>query len=196
MIGELFYIIGASGAGKDSLMNYARLKINGSIPLLFAHRYITRPHAEGGNENHIYLSPEEFDLRLKGQLFSLNWESHGQQYGIGTEIDGWLEKGYHVIVNGSRKYLPEARRRYSQLKAILVEASPEVIRERLQLRGRESSTDIQQRLERSKEISSDWQEGDLLIIQNDGLLEEAGEQLIRILSRPVRTSSILHDNEG
>ena len=35
---QLFYIVGASGVGKDSLMEYARLRINASMPVLFAHR--------------------------------------------------------------------------------------------------------------------------------------------------------------
>ncbi len=59
---QLFYIIGASGVGKDSLMNYARQRINGSLPIVFAHRYITRA-AKEGNENHVYVSPEEFRSR-------------------------------------------------------------------------------------------------------------------------------------
>src|SRR4051812_46339588 len=102
---QLFYIIGASGVGKESLINYARTTINGSLPILFAHRYITRP-AQAGNENHIALSTEEFQSRLAGNLFALHWESHGQSYGIGVEINTWLEKGFHVVVNGSRQYLP------------------------------------------------------------------------------------------
>jgi ribose 1,5-bisphosphokinase PhnN len=35
--------MGPSGAGKDSLMAYARARVSEDAPILFAHRYITRP---------------------------------------------------------------------------------------------------------------------------------------------------------
>jgi ribose 1,5-bisphosphokinase len=181
-MGNLFYFIGASGAGKDSLMNYARSRINGSLPVIFAHRYITR-HPGHSNENHIYISPEEFQLRRDGGLFAMDWESHGQYYGIGREIDGWMEKGFHVVVNGSRQYLQEAHRRYGHLKVILVEARPDTIRKRLENRGREGSPDIEKRISRSGEIGLGWENGaSFLRIRNDGLLEDAGEELIRMIS--------------
>ena len=107
----LFYVIGASGAGKDTLMNYARSTINGAEPVIFANRYITRPPFTG-NENHIHLSREEFEARINANLFALYWESHEQYYGIGTEINGWMECGFNVVVNGSRQYLPVAQQRY------------------------------------------------------------------------------------
>lgn len=104
----LFYIIGASGAGKDTLINYARNAINATEQIIFAHRYITRI-ATYGNENHISLSHAEFKQRKLANFFALNWESHGNCYGIGREIDTWLRKGFSVVVNGSREYLPVAQ---------------------------------------------------------------------------------------
>ncbi len=82
---SLFYLIGASGSGKDSLMDYARQRLQ-NRPLLFAHRYITRPSDFNG-ENHIALSEEEFFQRLHSGLFAMHWHSHGYHYGIGIEID-------------------------------------------------------------------------------------------------------------
>lgn len=176
---QLFYIIGASGVGKDSLMNYARQQINGASRVIFAHRYITRA-AKEGNENHIYISPEEFRSRDADGLFALAWESHGQCYGIGVEIENWLEKGYRVIVNGSRQYLPEARRKYSRLQVIMVEASPATILKRLTERGRESRADIQKRMWRNQDLPPVIEE-QLIYLQNDGPLEKAGNQLVNIL---------------
>ena len=112
---HLYYIIGASGVGKDSLMNYARERINGGAAILFAHRYITRP-AKEGNENHVYISPEEFTSRKEGGLFALDWESHGQYYGIGMEIEvsGW-KAGAEKITLTSKKGCSEAGK-YCPLK--------------------------------------------------------------------------------
>lgn len=57
--GRIFYVIGASGAGKDSLIAYARRVLNGDEGVLFAHRYITRL-LDGNSENFIALSTAEF----------------------------------------------------------------------------------------------------------------------------------------
>jgi ribose 1,5-bisphosphokinase len=46
-VARLFYVIGASGAGKDTLLRYARVRVGGSGGVVFAHRYITRPAAAG-----------------------------------------------------------------------------------------------------------------------------------------------------
>jgi len=174
----LFYVIGASGAGKDTLMNYARTAINGSEPVIFAHRYITRPPFTG-NENHVYLSKDEFSSRINQNLFALYWESHEQYYGIGAEINNWLEKGFNVVVNGSRQYLPVARQLYPDMRVILVEASPATINERLTGRGRENAAEIEKRIARTAEISADLD--NCTRIQNEGTIEDAGNELVNIL---------------
>lgn len=48
---KIFYVVGASGAGKDSLMQLARKQVEGRS-VAFAHRYITRP-ADDNTENFI-----------------------------------------------------------------------------------------------------------------------------------------------
>ena len=176
---KLFYVIGASGAGKDTLMNYARLKINGQKPVVFAHRYITREPGNS-NENHVYLSPEEFKLRAGNGCFALHWESHDKHYGIGTEIDSWLDKGFNVVVNGSRQYLPVAQQLYPEMAVVLIGASPEVISQRLAGRGRESVEEIAKRIKRSEEIDCDL--ANCIHLQNDGSVEVAGDELVNIIT--------------
>jgi ribose 1,5-bisphosphokinase len=173
---QLIYIVGASGVGKDSLMHYARQRLNGSVPILFAHRYITRPVA-GASENHIAITPEEFRLRKAGGLFALDWDSHGLYYGIGREINDWMISGFHVVVNGSRQYQPVAKERYPHLVTIVIEADPEIILQRLQNRGREEAADIANRVKRQPPLDKDG----LIRITNNGFLEEAGETLVNVL---------------
>ena len=177
-MGTLFYVVGASGVGKDSLLAYARQHAKGRFPLLFAHRYITRP-AEAGGENHVAVTQGEF-IRMRGLgLFALDWGSHGHRYGIGIEIGRWLESGANVVMNGSRGYLPEASRRYPGLCVVLIEAAPEVLRARLEARGRESDDEIAERLKRATEFVVDHP--NLVRIRNDGELAEAGSQLLQVL---------------
>jgi ribose 1,5-bisphosphokinase len=173
---QLIYIVGASGVGKDSLMLYARKQLNGSIPLLFAHRYITRPFTEG-SENHVAVTVEEFHHRKSGGLYALDWESHGLYYGIGIEIEGWLARGFHVVVNGSRQYLPIAKERYPALVPLVIEADPEIIRSRLETRGREKGEEIENRIKRQPSLGLEG----LIRISNNGLLEDGGNELVGVL---------------
>lgn len=177
--GKLFYVIGPSGSGKDSLMRYARERLASDPRVVFAHRYITRP-VELHGENHVALTEAEFDARQAAGLFAMHWSSHGLRYGIGQEINFWLAKGCNVVMNGSREYLAEARRRYPALTAILVTVSPEILAARLRARGRETEDQISERIVRARQFMRP--EGRLEIIENDTELHVAGDRLVQLLS--------------
>ncbi len=176
----LFYVVGASGVGKDSLIQYARDALGEGHGVVFAHRYITRPVHAGG-ENHIELSVSEFLLRRRHGFFALDWESHGFHYGIGVEIDAWLAQGLSVVVNGSRRYIPIARKRYPALKVVWITAPPQVRVQRLEGRGRETRREIAARLKRDA-----WPgmapAGEAVQIANEGTLEAAGRRLVEVLA--------------
>ncbi|WP_272698724.1 phosphonate metabolism protein/1,5-bisphosphokinase (PRPP-forming) PhnN [Desulfovibrio sp. Fe33] len=181
--GNLIYVIGPSGCGKDSIMLYARKHCPGS-EAAFAHRYITRP-ADAGGENHVALLPDEYRARLDLGLFALSWDSHGNRYGVGIEIDAWMESGLNVVVNGSRAYLPEAVRRYPDLVPVLVSVESDILRQRLILRGRESAAEIEGRLERAGNYSVSHPA--LRRIDNSGELSDAGRALLELArKKPVR----------
>jgi len=180
---KLFYDIGASGVGKDSPLEYARENLPNKSKLVFAHRYITRA-ADAGNENHVALSEKEFQRRLDLGCFAMNWESHGLRYGIGTDINQWLAKGLNVAMNGSRAYLDNASWNYPELQPVLIRVEQEILRKRLEERGRESSAEIERRLERASKLD-DLQHPQLIVINNDGDLHQAGEQLIDVLTGKV-----------
>ena len=177
---RLFYVVGASGVGKDSLIAYARERLAESRSIVFAHRYITRP-ASSGAENHIELSPAEFSHRERLGLFAMAWDSHGYRYGVGIEIDVWLANGLAVVVNGSREYVPAVRRRYPDIGIVWVSARPAVVESRLQQRGRESRPEIEARLARNARLGV-TAPADVLCIDNGGTLETAGERLIALLT--------------
>lgn len=177
--GRLFYVIGASGSGKDSLMRYGRERLAGDSSIVFAHRYITRP-VELDGENHIALSESEFDARLEAGLFAMHWGSHGLRYGIGREINFWLAKGCNVVMNGSREYLASARLNYPALTAVLIEVSAETLAARLRARGRETEAQISGRLARARQFKHPG--GVVASIMNDGDLSEAGERFVQLLA--------------
>lgn len=178
MKNRLIYVMGASGSGKDSLMRYSRKKLAKHPNIVFAHRYITRP-ADAGGENHVSLSPDEFASRAAAGLFAFHWQSHGHQYGIGIEIDQWLASGATVIVNGSREYLPHVSDRYHNVVPLLIEVSPDVLRERLQSRGRETRDQVEKRLQRHQVLASACV--GCLKVNNDGQLHEGGDAFIGLI---------------
>jgi ribose 1,5-bisphosphokinase len=179
MKGQLIYVMGPSGAGKDSLLGFAREKVPGE-PVVFAHRYITRPTGEG--ENHIALTLDEFEARSALGLFALEWSSHGLRYGIGVELDAWLERGCTVVVNGSRAHLGEALTRYPHTMVVHVKAAPHILEARLGARARESAEQVAARLARRATFA--LPEGvSLTVIDNSGALEEAGRAFVDVVRR-------------
>ncbi|WP_316896386.1 phosphonate metabolism protein/1,5-bisphosphokinase (PRPP-forming) PhnN [Pseudodesulfovibrio indicus] len=177
--GTLIYVIGPSGCGKDSLMNYARSRCPGG-EAAFAHRYITRA-ADAGGENHVALLPDEYQGRLDSGLFALAWDSHGCRYGVGAEIDQWMEAGLNVVVNGSRAYLPEAARRYPGMLPVLVTLDLGILRQRLILRGRETMDEIEARLDRAGAYSVSHPA--LVRLDNSGELSDGGRRLLELVRR-------------
>lgn len=150
MSGRLIYLMGPSGSGKDSLLNAARERL-AERGCVIARRVITRS-AEAVGEDAIGVSPAEFDQQEAAGAFALSWRANGLAYGIPRQIDDWLAAGQDVLVNGSRGYLPQARERYPELLAILLQVDEAALRQRLQARGRESAEQIEARLARSREL--------------------------------------------
>jgi ribose 1,5-bisphosphokinase len=177
--GRLFYIMGPSGAGKDSLLDYARARLGATGRIRFARRYITRTVGACG-EDHIALSAAEFAARVAAGEFFLHWESHGYRYGIGIEVRQQLSQGFDVAINGSREYLPIARSLAPSLKPVAITASPEIIRGRLERRGREDPAAITERVTRASRFSVE--PPDVIVIANDGPIEQGGEQLVAVLT--------------
>lgn len=179
MSGTLFYLIGASGSGKDSLLEGCRAQLKIDDRICVAHRYITRAPGIGG-ENHVHLSEAEFALRIELGMFAMHWDSHGYRYGIGAEVDHWLDAGANVVINGSREYLPVALGLYDELVPILVDVPAERLRARLTTRGRETAAEIERRLARHEAMVAALPP-DVLKISNDGPLEAGVAALVALL---------------
>jgi ribose 1,5-bisphosphokinase len=188
MTGRLIYLMGPSGSGKDSLLDAARERL-AARGCVIARRVITRS-AEAVGEDAVGVSPAEFDQLEADGAFALSWRANGLAYGIPRQIDDSLAAGQDVLVNGSRGYLPEARARYPELQAILLQVDEAALRQRLQARGRESAEQIEARLARSRElqlpsasVAGDSDEGESQwLLNNSGPLEQTVTQLLQLLS--------------
>lgn len=172
-MGRLFYVIGPSGSGKDTFIQAVRAKWPDAI--LYAHRYITR-HAAAGGENHIELSESEFLYRKKMGLFSVDWQAHQHYYAVGNEIDSWLNQGLDVVINGSREYLGQMQSKFGyRLFPVLMQLDEATLAERLRLRGRETDTQIIERLARAKAYPLALPK-QAVVIDNSGSIEASLEQ--------------------
>ena len=174
--GHLYYVMGPSGAGKDSVLAWVR-EHGAAHGVLCAHRYITRP-ANAGGENHVALSEQEFLSREQRGLFALTWQAHGLHYGIGNEVAHWLARDVDVLVNGSRGAFDSACKSFPTLQPIIITASPESIAKRLAARGRETEADIAKRLAR---VDAYAVPPGSVLIRNDGCLADAGAMLLQVV---------------
>lgn len=180
MDGALIYVMGPSGAGKDSVLGRARALLPAEAPVAFAHRYITRPHDSGG-ENHVAVSRAEFAVRRAHGLFAYHWHAHGNDYGVGREIHDWRAAGMTVVVSGSRDHFQRTGGLDSLARPVLITASPERLQQRLASRGRESALETAERLDRADAYAID--DPQLVTIVNDGALDDAAQAFVTLLSR-------------
>jgi phosphonate metabolism protein PhnN/1,5-bisphosphokinase (PRPP-forming) len=147
----LVLVVGPSGAGKDTLIAAAREALRADPRFVFPSRIITRPEAIG--EPHTPVSKRAF-AKLAGEgAFFLDWLAHGLSYGLPAHVADDLAAGRIVVVNVSRGMIEAARAKWQQTRVVNVTVALDVLRERLQARGREDTAGIGRRLARAVEVS-------------------------------------------
>ena len=167
----LVLVVGASGAGKDTLLTAAQQALAADPRFRFVRRVITRP-AEAGGETHEAASEAEFAVRD----FALQWRAHGLRYGIPAEA---VAVGVVTVANVSRTVISEATRRF-RVRVIEVTAPRDVLAARLASRGREAADDIGARLMRSVAIP----EGvPVETVVNDGTVPDGVARFLAALNR-------------
>ena len=149
--GRLVLVVGPSGAGKDSVMRAAAVRLAGKSEFVFVQRVITR--APDAHEQHEPVTAGEFDARERRGVFALIWQAHGLSYAIPATIDRDLAAGRTVICNVSRAIIEATRRRYQNVLVIEITAAPDVLAARLLGRGREPAAARTARLERTVKAS-------------------------------------------
>ena len=176
--GIFFFVVGPSGAGKDSLIEGARARLGNSGRYLFARRTITRPTGAPG-EDHNGVSAEQFQASVAAGEFLLSWHAHGLSYGLSADLLQVVGEGVNVIANGSRKMIRELATLVPRLIVIEVTASPEVLAARIMGRGRETAEQASARV--SRQVEALPADIETLQVSNDGKLAEGIDNFIRTL---------------
>ncbi|MAY61124.1 MAG: phosphonate metabolism protein/1,5-bisphosphokinase (PRPP-forming) PhnN [Rhizobiales bacterium] len=173
--GGLIVILGPSGAGKDSILAYARERLTERDDIHFVRRAITRPPHDM-SEDFLPMTEAAFDTALAAGRYCFHWRANGLRYGLPQSMLGFVEDGGLAVVNGSRAAHPAMCELFPSLRSVLVRVDGSVLRERLRSRGREDKAEIEARIARA-ETYLDAIEPDV-VIDNSGAIEESGERFI------------------
>jgi ribose 1,5-bisphosphokinase len=184
--GAFVAVVGPSGAGKDSVMAYARERLSSEPAVHFVRRVITRP-CDPSLEDHDTTSPAAFAAAEAEGAFALSWSSHGLSYGIPVMVDELVRSGAVAVANLSRAALPDLRSRYANAIIAEITASPEVLARRLALRGRETAEEIAARLTRT--VTEERRTAPRHVIDNSGPLAEAGERFVDLVRAHIPASA-------
>ena len=172
--GRLILVVGPSGAGKDTLLGFAKAACAEDARIVFPRRVVTREAS--ASEDNIALTPDEFREALARGDFAMHWEAHGHSYGLPRAIDDDIRAGRSVVVNVSRTVIEAARRAYANVVVIAITAPPEVLAERIQMRARSTDGNSEQRLGRTVDTAAP----DVTIL-NVGRPEDHARRLVRAI---------------
>ncbi|WP_018688549.1 phosphonate metabolism protein/1,5-bisphosphokinase (PRPP-forming) PhnN [Ahrensia kielensis] len=177
--GRIFVVVGPSGSGKDTLINWLREKLTDEQKYMFVRRSVTRS-PDGQTEDHDTLTKEQFELAKQKGKFAVTWDAHGLSYGIPIGVLAHVHAGGIAIANGSRRALAEMHKQFPHMVVVNLRVDRAVLAGRLAGRGREDAEQIKKRLDRMDIPLA----GDLTVfnIENSGPIEKAGRSFIELLS--------------
>lgn len=176
---RLIYVIGPSGAGKDSVLGWLRENLPKEMPVHWARRTITRPAAAGG-EAHEATDVQGFEKLRSQNALALAWHANGLHYGIRRTELARLQQGHWVLVNGSRGHLPCVLQSHPGLQVVHITADAATLLQRLTQRQRETAEQIQQRVARANAFV--LPQGAIEIL-NNSTLDHAGQALLLALQK-------------
>jgi len=185
--GVFVAIVGPSGAGKDTVIGYARALFTDETRLEFVRRVITRP-SDAASEDHDTLADAAFVEAEADGAFAISWGAHGLRYGLPADVDWSVANGHVAVANVSRAIIPTLRERYANLAVVEITASPQVLAERLAMRGRESRGEVLARLARSANVALSGP--GVTSIDNSGPREAAGERFAEVLRKAMTFSDM------
>lgn len=174
--GGFVFVVGPSGAGKDTLIALAQRALAGDPAFVFPRRLVTRPSSQW--EDHDSLDPDDFQAGEREGRFALSWRAHGLGYALPRAALDAAWDGRIVVCNVSRTAIEEGRRFLPNPVVVEVTAPTELLARRLAERRRGEDGDLRERLVRSRrigEIAAD------VTIVNDREPEAAACELIAFL---------------
>ena len=180
--GLLFVLSAPSGAGKDSVIEGLRQQ---GVDFHVVASVTTRPPRPGESEGHPYyfISKEEFDRLAASDELLEHANVHGNWYGQPRQqVREQLGTGRDVILKIDVQGAATVRQKIPQAILIFLKPeSPEELARRLSGRHTESEQDLRRRQADAQNELAQQNWYDYVIINRQGRLDEAVEQLRAIM---------------
>ena len=180
ILGNLFIVTAASGAGKTSLVKELLAKDN-LVKLSVSHTTRqARPSEQNGVHYH-FVKEAEFLQILSAGGFLESADVHGAKYGTSqSTVDTALQAGFDVILEIDWQGALQVRDIYPQAISIFIlPPSVETLAERLNNRGQDNADVIAKRLAAAREEMSHVVEFDYVTINDN--FDSALQDLLAII---------------
>lgn len=178
--GRLIVIAGPSGVGKGTLIAEVLPRVKGAV---LARSATTRPMRsdERQGREYYFLSPEEFEERIKKEEFIEHVQYGSSRYGtLRSEVESNLRAGRNVVVEIEVEGARNIRRQIPQAILIFIEPpSIEELGRRLRDRNTETGADIEARLVRARDELAARKEFDYIVVNKD--IGQAADELERVI---------------
>lgn len=175
--GRVVLVVGPSGAGKDTLIAWAKAICSHDPTIVFPRRIVTRPASDA--EDHDSLTDAAFDCAVNNGVFAFWWRAHRLKYAIPRSVDDEIRAGRTLVCNVSRGIVSGVRERYVRVDAVLITAPAEVLAARLASRSRATDGSLIERVKRNEaftEFQADY------VIENVGAPDAAAQQLLNLIN--------------
>ena len=178
--GRLFIISAPSGAGKTSV---ARSVVESAANVRLSVSHTTRDIRKGelsGIDYH-FIDPETFNRMIAENRFLEYATVFDHRYGTSLDtVEQDLNQGIHVLLDIDWQGARKVRARLPSTTSIFIlPPSIEVLRQRLQDRGRDDVTTIERRMEDARREVSHFNEYDVVLVNDD--FDETVHKLRKIM---------------
>ncbi|MBR9804934.1 guanylate kinase [bacterium] len=166
--GKLFTVSAPSGAGKTSLVN-ALIKDNGDLQVSVSHTTRAQRPGEENGINYHFVDKSEFEAMIARDAFLEYATVFGNHYGTSREwVAETLASGKHVILEIDWQGARQVREWMPDSRAIFIlPPSLATLRSRLEGRGQDPESIINQRMDAALAEISHYSEADYLVINDD-----------------------------